>query len=129
MSGDRRIVLTGRVWEGTMRFTVLCVALVALCASEIARAQGAVVHNGVEVRWIQSGDPGRECFFFTLAGIQEVHPDFPGQPWLSVPSSSPRAKEILSSILLSRTVGIPMDVQTRGVNQCGIPEAEWVRLK
>jgi hypothetical protein len=79
-----------------MKFAILCVALLVGFTSDIAQAQEVVVHGDVKVGEIQSSDPGRECFFFSLAGIQEAHPNFPGEPWLSVPSSSSRAKEILA---------------------------------
>jgi hypothetical protein len=73
------------------------------------RIEAATSWEKARVSILELPDPGHDCVFFTLVGVNEADPAFPGRPWIAIPVSQNGFQQMYDLLLRSKlggTVGV-----------------------
>ena len=93
-------------------FVVLSVGVTLISATAMASPG---VFGMAQIQTLFPGDLGRDCIFFTLAGVADAQsPSVPGSPWFVLSKAHPNFKEQYALILASKMSGTPIGVVTTG---------------
>src|SRR5262249_15344953 len=96
---------------------------IVLLAVLAPNGEAQTTHTGAHIGTVQSPEPNRDCFFFTLVGVTkaepQVNPTQLNDPWFAVPRTHLGFREILAIVLTASSLVRSVEVLTTGSAACG----------